>query len=137
MNLCHPTGQVLKPVKRRKSRPDVLRDKAYREMFHDLECMICGLFGTVVPAHYRAMIEGVDTMPWGTALKPPDDRCVAICHHAHVIQHNIGEARFWQGLNPVPWANRLYAVRGDIEEMNRICRMARPYFAPLLGVCQP
>ena len=59
--------------------------------------------------------------------KPDDAWTVPMLPAEHRAQHAKNEKRFWDdvGIDPVQVAHMLYAISGDIEEGEKIIRMAR------------
>ena len=85
MRLTDPTFAV-QPTKRKRRKPNVLRDDAWRKDIRDMPCLFTGLRATnyesVVPAHIGTL---------GKAIKSPDDEILPVLHTIHQRMHNGGE----------------------------------------------
>ena len=80
-----------------------LRDPKWLVAVREMPCTIYDCNKTPSePAHIRLGGTG------GTALKPPDDMVVPLCHHHHAEQHRIGERTFW---SKVFAADPLFMIR--------------------------
>ena len=78
-----------------------LRDAKYLVSVRDMLCVVCDAT-PCEPAHIR--LGGLG----GTALKPPDDCVVPLCHKHHAEQHRVGERTFW---SKVFAADGLFMIR--------------------------
>ncbi len=73
----------------------ILRDPAWLKHVRTLPCVVTGYRWVegadmgVDPAHIRWGFHGA-------GMKPPDNHVLPLRHDLHVLQHQMGEPRFWE-----------------------------------------
>lgn len=97
---------------------------AYLAKIRQCQCVICG--AQAEAAHLR-----MSSAAHGKANGRHDEWCLPLCawHHrlAPDAQHNSGEAAWWsrQEMDPLDIAQRLWAARDDLEQMQKIAGAIR------------
>lgn len=104
-----------------------IEDRKHLAFVRTLPCLATGAWGPSEAAHLRGAspLHGKGTTGMGT--KPDDRWTVPMCHSAHMRQHTMNEAAFWEGLgiNPFSVASLIYEHTGNFDDCLVIIAQAR------------
>jgi hypothetical protein len=125
-SLLKPDLRAARPKLKVTSRSPRERDEAHLAAIRKLACLKCAALPCGEAAHVR-MPSGAHGKKSGMGMKPDDSWSLPLCHHCHMEQHKIGEARFWHdlGISPILLCVELSAVSPDHEKMAWVCLRAR------------
>lgn len=97
------------------------RDPVYLSRIRECPCLHCGLEPSGEAAHVRRQ-SGIHNKRGGMSKKPADRWALPLCHEHHMLQHRIGELRFWYDLriDPLLVCEELYRQRDDPVAMRAV-----------------
>lgn len=101
-------------------------DPKHLALIRQCPCLACG-HEPCDAAHVRMASAMFGKKLPGAGAKPDDKWTVPLCREHHELQHKVGELTFWHhlDLSPLPIAQALYAVTGDLEAMRRVVMETR------------
>ncbi len=102
------------------------RDEKHLAFIRQLPCLVTGRT-PVEAAHVRYADVTRGKPHTGKGEKPDDRYAVPLHWETHREQHSMSERRFWEqrGIDPVKTALLLFGVSGDVEEGEKVIRLAR------------
>lgn len=103
-----------------------LKDKGHLEFVSRLPCIITGR-APVQVCHIRFPSLEHGKRQTGKGEKPDDRWVLPMIPEMHARQHAGNEQQFWEGhgIDPLAVAKLLYACSGNIQEGQKVIRMAR------------
>ena len=108
-----------------------MKDAKHLDFIRSLPCIRCLDNTSTEAAHYRNSDGRIGKQNPGSR-KPPDFFVLPLCGQCHRngprAQHTVGEARFWEGCDPVLWALYLYAISGDYQTAENFVKTAAHWF---------
>lgn len=102
------------------------RDPAHLEYIRQCPCLGCGMDPAGEAAHVR-MASAVYGKPNpGIGRKPADKWSLPLCRDCHKVQHEHGEAAFWEAikLNPIIACMALARLSPNVEAMRAYALVA-------------
>lgn len=85
-----------------------MRDKKHLKFIASLPCCVSDVHGITQAAHIRHGVSGM-------GIKPCDSLTVPLSYIMHDRQHQIGELKFWNGIEGI---NRAKKLAKDLYEIS-------------------